>query len=70
MIKALACGATATLIGRPILWGLAAGGQQGVEQVWNILAEELDLAMTLAGCRDLSEITRDLVQLVGEQPGA
>jgi len=70
VIKALACGATATLIGRPILWGLAAGGQQGVEQVWNILAEELDLAMTLAGCRDLSEITRDLVQLVGEQPGA
>ena len=70
VIKALACGATATLIGRPVLWGLAADGQQGVEQVWKIMAEELDLAMALAGCRDVHEITRDLVQLVGEQPGA
>lgn len=70
VIKALACGATATLIGRPILWGLAADGQQGVEQIWKIMAEELDLAMALAGCRSVDEITRDLVQLVGEQPGA
>lgn len=70
VLKALACGATATLIGRPILWGLAAGGQEGVEEVWRLMAEELDLAMALAGCRDLSEVTRDLVQLVGEQPGA
>ncbi|MAB84145.1 MAG: alpha-hydroxy-acid oxidizing enzyme [Phycisphaerae bacterium] len=70
VIKALACGATATLIGRPILWGLAADGQAGVERVWRIMAEELDLAMALAGCRNVGEITRDLVQLPGEDPRA
>ncbi len=61
VLKALALGATAVQIGRPILWGLAANGQQGVEQVFGLLKQELDLAMALAGCPDLKSITKDLV---------
>jgi len=48
-------------VGRPILWGLAAGGQEGVEFALGLLRQELDLAMALAGCADLKTITRDLI---------
>ncbi|MGQ0765000.1 MAG: alpha-hydroxy acid oxidase [Gemmatimonadota bacterium] len=61
ILKALSLGARATLIGRPALWGLAVGGAAGVEKVLQLLRDELDLAMALAGCRDVAEITRDLV---------
>jgi isopentenyl diphosphate isomerase/L-lactate dehydrogenase-like FMN-dependent dehydrogenase len=64
ILKALALGATAVQIGRPVLWGLASGGEQGVRKVLEILEmlrQELDLAMALAGCPDLKSITRDLV---------
>jgi isopentenyl diphosphate isomerase/L-lactate dehydrogenase-like FMN-dependent dehydrogenase len=61
VLKALALGAAAVQIGRPILWGLATAGQQGVEQVFSLLKQELDLAMALAGCPDLKSITRDLM---------
>jgi 4-hydroxymandelate oxidase len=61
ILKALALGATAVQIGRPVLWGLASGGEQGVGKVLEILRQELDLAMALAGCPDLKSITRDLV---------
>lgn len=60
-MKALAMGAKAVLVGRPVLWGLAAGGQQGVEKALSILKEELDHAMALSGCRNLKELTRDLL---------
>jgi lactate 2-monooxygenase len=47
--KALALGADAVLIGRPYLWGLALGGEQGVEAVLRMLLAELDLTMALSG---------------------
>jgi len=60
-LKALALGAHLIAVGRPILWGLAAGGARGVERVLVILRDELSLAMALAGCRALEEVTTDLV---------
>lgn len=61
VVKALALGARAVQIGRPVLWGLATDGQEGVAHVFNILQQELDVAMALCGCRSLDEITSDLV---------
>ena len=58
IIKALAYGAKAVLIGRPYLWGLGVAGSQGVEQVVRILRMELEAAMTLCGTPSLSGITR------------
>jgi len=61
ILRALALGASAVAIGRPVLWGLAAGGEQGVARVLELLRREFDLAMALAGCRSLGEITPDLL---------
>jgi 4-hydroxymandelate oxidase len=64
VLKALALGARAVLVGRPVLWGLATGGAGGVAQALTMLQRELDLAMALAGCASLAEITPDLVKPV------
>ena len=64
VLKALALGASAVLIGRPYLWGLAAAGEDGVRRVLSLLRDELELAMALAGCQDLHAITQDLVSSV------
>ena len=61
VIKAIALGARAVLVGRPVLWGLAAGGREGVALALELLRRELDLAMALCGCPDIAHITRDLV---------
>lgn len=61
IIKALALGARAVMVGRPVLWGLSVNGSHGVSAVLKMLADELDLAMGLCGCRHLGEITKDLV---------
>jgi 4-hydroxymandelate oxidase len=61
VIKALALGACAVLLGRPVLWGLAAAGQQGVLDVLGLLQREIDLAQALCGCASLADIGRDLV---------
>lgn len=61
VIKALARGADAVLLGRPILWGLAAGGSKGVGAVLEMLRRELDLAMALCGCTEVAAITDDLL---------
>jgi 4-hydroxymandelate oxidase len=61
VLKALALGAAAVQVGRPILWGLAAGGQQGVELALAMLRQELDLAMALSGCARIKDVTKDLV---------
>jgi 4-hydroxymandelate oxidase len=61
VVKALALGATAVLIGRPTAWGLAAAGEEGVVDVLRILREEVDNAMTLCGCGTVADITRDHV---------
>lgn len=56
VVKALAYGATAVAVGRPVLWGLANDGQRGVEQVLELLRFEVDLAMGLCGCASVEEI--------------
>jgi len=56
VIKALALGANACSIGRAYLYGLAAGGQAGVEHALNILKTELERDMALLGCRSVEEI--------------
>jgi 4-hydroxymandelate oxidase len=61
VVKALALGARAVLVGRPVLWGLAVDGETGVRAVLELLRQEIDLAMGLSGTRDVTEITRDLV---------
>ncbi|MEM7157306.1 MAG: alpha-hydroxy acid oxidase [Myxococcota bacterium] len=61
VIKAVALGAKAVCIGRPVLWGLAVDGQAGAEHVLEILREEIDLAMALCGTPDVQSMTRDLV---------
>ncbi len=61
VIKALALGADAVLLGRPYMYGLAVGGQAGVERVIQILAAEIDLTLALAGCRAADEVDRSLV---------
>jgi 4-hydroxymandelate oxidase len=61
VLKGLALGADLMAVGRPVLWGLATGGANGVTRVLEILRDELSLAMALAGCRTIDEITTDLV---------
>lgn len=61
VLKALALGARAVLLGRPALWGLAVGGATGVVQILDLLRNEFDMAMALAGCRTVDEITDDLL---------
>lgn len=57
VFKALARGASAVMIGRPYLYGLAAGGGPGVARVIEILRTELEMTMGLAGCTSLQQIT-------------
>ncbi|MFT5483945.1 MAG: L-lactate dehydrogenase (cytochrome) [Halieaceae bacterium] len=56
IIKALACGADACSIGRPYLYGLAAGGQAGVEQSLRVLEAELSRSMALLGVNSIADI--------------
>lgn len=62
VVKALALGASAVAVGRPVFWGLAAAGQDGVTEVLEFLREETDRVLGLCGCACLREITRDLVR--------
>jgi (S)-2-hydroxy-acid oxidase len=61
VLKALALGAQAVLIGRPYVWGLAVDGEAGVKRVLALLRGEVELAMALAGCPKISDIKRSLV---------
>ena len=63
VLKALALGARAVLIGRPILWGLAANGAAGARHVLELLRAELELAMVLSGRPTIASIDRSLVRL-------
>jgi len=64
VLIALALGASAVLVGRPTAWGLAVGGQAGVEAVLTFLRDGFVSAMANAGCRSVGDITRDLVRPV------
>lgn len=61
VVKAIALGARAVLVGRPILWGLAVAGEEGATQILEILRRELDEAMLLCGCTKLSDVDRSLL---------
>jgi 4-hydroxymandelate oxidase len=61
IVTALALGATAVLVGRPYLWGLAAGGAAGVERAIAILREELEMAMLLTGRPTVGSIDRTVI---------
>jgi 4-hydroxymandelate oxidase len=61
VLKALALGAQAVLIGRPVLHGLAVAGGQGVGHVLRLLRDELEAAMALTGCATLADIHRGLL---------
>ncbi|MEZ4470738.1 MAG: alpha-hydroxy acid oxidase [bacterium] len=61
VIKALALGARAVLVGRPILWGLAVDGADGAAEIIDLLRREIDEAMALCGCPTVAAITPDLV---------
>ena len=62
VLKAIALGARAVLIGRPILWGLCVAGEQGASEVLEILRRELDEAMLLCGCSTLDDIDQSLLR--------
>jgi 4-hydroxymandelate oxidase len=61
VLTALALGAQAVFIGRPYLWGLATGGEQGVRDVLELLRGELELAMALSGRPTIASLDRSLV---------
>ena len=61
VVKALALGARAVLVGRPVLWGLAVGGEAGVADVLGILRAELANAMALCGAASVKELPDGLV---------
>jgi 4-hydroxymandelate oxidase len=59
ILIASALGATGVLVGRPMYWALATGGQAGVERAITILREELELAMPLLGVASVGEVGRE-----------
>ncbi|KAK9702101.1 FMN-dependent dehydrogenase [Popillia japonica] len=61
VLKALALGAKMVFIGRPALWGLAYGGEEGVKKILSILKKEFDFALALTGCRNPQDITKSMV---------
>ena len=61
VIKSLALGADAVLIGRPYVWGLAADGEAGVARVLALLREELEIAMALVGCDSVSKLDSSVI---------
>ncbi|AXL87377.1 hypothetical protein C4J65_02890 [Streptomyces sp. CB09001] len=69
VLKALALGADAVLLGRPYVYGLALGGQHGVEHVLRCLLADLDLGLALAGCACVADVTAELLTPPGGIPG-
>ncbi|NUS65806.1 MAG: alpha-hydroxy-acid oxidizing protein, partial [Saccharothrix sp.] len=67
---ALALGAAAVGVGRPVLWGLAADGEAGVARVLDVLRDEFDHVLALCGGRDPADLTRDLVVARGRAVSA
>jgi len=62
VIKAIALGASAVLIGRSYLYGLAAGGEEGVSRVYEIIEDEMKRVMQLIGCKSLSDLGPEYVK--------
>ncbi|WP_428310053.1 alpha-hydroxy acid oxidase [Hydrocarboniphaga sp.] len=66
ILKALALGANACSIGRPYLYGLAAGGEAGVDRALTLLRDEVARGLSLLGCQRISDVGRQHVELVDE----
>ncbi|PLR98523.1 lactate 2-monooxygenase [Bacillus sp. T33-2] len=64
IVKALALGAKAVLVGRPYMYGLALAGEEGVKQVLRNLIADFDLTLALSGKRNVQELNRDLLKRV------
>ncbi|XP_018835020.1 peroxisomal (S)-2-hydroxy-acid oxidase GLO4-like isoform X2 [Juglans regia] len=67
VFKALALGAQAVLVGRPVVYGLAAKGEYGVKRVIEMLKDELELTMTLSGCPGVKDISRSHIKTEQER---
>ena len=67
VLKALAMGARAVFLGRPVVWGLTVGGREGVAALLDGFVDELRLAMALAGCASLDDLTPDLLAVPGSE---
>ena len=65
VLKALALGARGALAGRAVLWGLAAGGEEGVVQVLTLLRDEIASGLMLLGCARPDDVTRTHVRPAG-----
>lgn len=61
VVKALALGANAVLIGRPFVYGLAVAGEQGVASVIDTLLNELDVTMALSGSTSIADLNRSIL---------
>jgi lactate 2-monooxygenase len=61
ILKAIALGADCVLIGRPYIWGLAVGGQAGVEEVIRLIAAETDLTLALIGAHSAAELDQSYI---------
>ncbi|XP_074272510.1 glycolate oxidase 1-like [Silene latifolia] len=68
IFKALALGASAVFIGRPVLFALAVDGENGVRKMLQMLRDEFELAMTLSGCQSVGMITRSHVMTASDPP--
>lgn len=68
VLKAMALGANAVLIGRPYLYGLANAGALGVAHVLRLLRDELEIAMALCGCPTLAQVNADCLFDAGDRP--
>jgi isopentenyl diphosphate isomerase/L-lactate dehydrogenase-like FMN-dependent dehydrogenase len=64
VVKAIALGAAGVFIGRPYLYGLAAGGERGIERVLEIFTEEIHRTLALLGCRSIADIDDSLVSIL------
>ena len=62
ILKALALGARAVMVGRPVLWGLAVAGAAGAQDVLDMLKRELELAMAISGRPTLADIDASLIR--------
>lgn len=67
ILKAIAMGASMVMVGRATLYGLAAGGEEGVSRALSILHEETDRALAMIGCTSLGELSRDHLKLPTER---
>ena len=61
VLKALGFGAKMVMVGRPVIWGLAYNGKEGVSKTLSLLRSEFDLAMALSGCTSLDDIKGELI---------